>query len=244
MTEERAKRAVATPPGLDDVRSRRVALVSHCLLDQNTRYPGGAVCPGVVAGAVQPFLDDGVGLLQMPCPEQRTWGGVRRPPVLWVLRHRRLARALRPLLPVVRRYLRWRYAGLARGVARDAADAVAAGQQVVAVVGVAGSPSCGLRTTMDLEVALERVSRSRDEVTARWLSEDVVAAAERPGAGLFVQALQERLAARGIKAPFTEHRLPTEASELESGQPAGLRGQHHRRRAGVDAVDVPGRRAL
>jgi uncharacterized protein YbbK (DUF523 family) len=192
---------------LQDERSGRLVLVSHCLLNQNTRYPGGAVCPGAVADALQPYLDDGVGFLQMPCPEQRTWGGVRRPPLLWALRHRRLSGALWWLLPVARRYLRWRYGRLARTVARDAADAARAGQQVIGVLGVAGSPSCGVRTTLDLDVALRRVSRSEQALSARWLSQDVVAAAERPGAGLFTAALQERLTARGLEVPFIERRL-------------------------------------
>lgn len=189
------------------MRSRRVVVVSHCLLNQNTRYPGGAVCPGAVVGALQPYLDDGVGLVQMPCPEQRTWGGVRRPPLSWVLRHRRLSRTLRPLIPVARRYLRWRYDSLARTVARDVADAARAGQEVVGVLGVAGSPSCGVQTTLDLEVALRRASGSEHALTARWLSQDVVAGAERPGTGWFIDALQERLADRQLEVPFVEYRL-------------------------------------
>ena len=105
------------------------------------------MCPGAVPAALQPYLDDGVGLVQMPCPEQRSWGGVRRPPVLWALAHRRMTVLVLLALPIVERYLRWRYARLARTVARDVADAAGAGVDVVAVVGVASSPSCGVRTT-------------------------------------------------------------------------------------------------
>ena len=35
-----------------------------------------------------------------------------------------------------------------------------------------------------------------------------VRAAERPGAGLFAEALRERFAARGLDVPFVEYRLP------------------------------------
>jgi uncharacterized protein YbbK (DUF523 family) len=210
MERKHRRRGDAGPVELRDVRSRRVVVVSHCLLNQNTRYPGGAVCQGAVVAALQPYLDDGVGLLQMPCPEQRTWGGVRRPPLLWALRHRRLSGALRRLVPVASRYLRWRYRSLARTVARDVADAARAGQQVVGVLGVAGSPSCGVRTTLDLDVALQRASGSEHALTARWLSQDVVAGAERPGTGLFIDALQERLADRQLDVPFVEYRLPSD----------------------------------
>src|SRR5664279_5511868 len=54
-----------------DARSGEVVFVSHCLLNQNTRYLGGAALPGVVAAAIAPYLQDGTGIVQMPCPEQR-----------------------------------------------------------------------------------------------------------------------------------------------------------------------------
>jgi predicted secreted protein len=68
-------------------RSGRVVFVSHCLLNQNSRYLGGAVCPGVVADAVQPYLSDGVGIVQMPCPEQLVGGGVLKRRFLWLVDH-------------------------------------------------------------------------------------------------------------------------------------------------------------
>jgi hypothetical protein len=46
--------------------------------------------------------------------------------------------------------LRWRYRRLACGVARDVADYTNSGFDVVGVVGVAGSPSCGAGITMGL----------------------------------------------------------------------------------------------
>lgn len=36
------------PAGLKDPRSGRVVFVSHCLLNQNVRYLGGAVAPGAI----------------------------------------------------------------------------------------------------------------------------------------------------------------------------------------------------
>ena len=42
--------------------------MAHCLLNQNTRYPGGAVCRGVVVDAVAPYLADGTGIVQMVMP--------------------------------------------------------------------------------------------------------------------------------------------------------------------------------
>jgi hypothetical protein len=40
------------------------------------------------------------------------------------------------------------------------------------------------------------------------LTDEVVAAAERPGKGLFTTALQNQLTRHHLDVPFTEHRLP------------------------------------
>ena len=61
---------------LADERGRRVAFVSHCLLNENTRYLGGALRAGAVPEVVSGLIEAGVGISQMPCLEQRAWGGV------------------------------------------------------------------------------------------------------------------------------------------------------------------------
>ena len=194
---------------LADARSGRVVLLSHCLLNQNTRYLGGAVCPGVVAAAAQQYVDDGTGLVQMPCPEQRVWGGVLKTRWLWVLEHPRAARTAVGLAPLARWYLRRRYARLARAVADDVADYVASGCTVTGIVGVAGSPSCGVETTLDLPAALDAMAGRRGPVTTGWLDRTVLRASERRGRGLFVDVLCAELARRRLAVPVTEHTLVT-----------------------------------
>src|SRR6478735_12402052 len=61
---------------LHDERSRRVMLVSHCLLNENTRYAGGATRPGAVAEIIDELIEAECGIHQMPCPERLAWGGV------------------------------------------------------------------------------------------------------------------------------------------------------------------------
>lgn len=198
---------------LPDARSHRVVFLSHCLLNQNTRYLGGAVCPGVVRRAVEPYLDEGVGIVQLPCPEQRVWGGVLKSRWLWVLDHRWVARAGPALARLAVPYLRLRYARLARAVADDVEDCLSAGLTVTGVVGVAGSPSCGVSTTLSLPDALAGIARCPlAPVTSEWLNDRVVEPALRPGTGLFVQALTDELARRHLDVPVTEHTLaPTTA---------------------------------
>jgi predicted secreted protein len=58
---------------LADQRSRKVTFLSHCLLKENTRYLGVACRGGAIRELVEACLDNGLGIVQIPCPEQQTW---------------------------------------------------------------------------------------------------------------------------------------------------------------------------
>lgn len=204
----RAARYVRLRDAMTDRRSGRVVFVSHCLLNQNTRYLGGALCPGVVASAVGPYVEDGTGIVQMNCPEQRVWGGVLKTRLLWVFEHRWAARAGPLPVRLATLYLRRRYARLARAVVDDVQDYLASGYTVVGIVGVAGSPSCGVRTTLDLPLAVAAIANCpRVPVTSAWMNDTIVGPALRHGRGLFVQELIDELTRRRLTVPVTEHAL-------------------------------------
>jgi uncharacterized protein YbbK (DUF523 family) len=199
-----------------DSRSGQVVYVSHCLLNQNTRYLGGAVCPGVVVAAIEPYLKEGTGIVQMPCPEQRVWGGVLKSRMLWLILHPRVARATPILSPLVLRYVRRQYAHHARAVARDIDDYRASGLRIRGIVGVAGSPSCGVHTTLDLKRAAQAMACRRNEtVTAAWMNTTVVRPALCPGRGMFVEELTRALRRRDLDVSMREEQL---ASGSEGGQ--------------------------
>lgn len=195
---------------LADERGGRVVLLSHCLLNENVRYLGGAGRAGGVREVVDGYLAQGIGIHQMPCPEQRAWGGVLKPRLLaaygaggtW------RAPAVRLLLRPFLRYTRMRYDRLARPVVRDVIDYGRSGVDVVGVVGIGGSPSCGVRTTLDLRGATDVLSRCPlAQLDRRTLNEDVVAAQVHPGEGMFVCALRRRFQEAGLSVPFEEHDL-------------------------------------
>lgn len=193
-----------------DSRSGRVVFVAHCLLNQNSRYLGGAVCGGAVGAFIAPYLEDGTGIVQMPCPEQRVWGGVLKTRMLWLVQHPRIARLWPSLWPAARRWTRWRYAHHARAVTRDIEDYLVSGLAVRGVVGVAGSPSCGVHTMLDLESALAAVARrSAEPATAEWMNSAVVRPALRPGRGLFTAELARAMQRRAIDVPLDETTLDT-----------------------------------
>ena len=48
----------------------------HCLLNENTRYLGGASRKAGIDELIDELQKQGIGIVQMKCPEQKTWGGV------------------------------------------------------------------------------------------------------------------------------------------------------------------------
>jgi predicted secreted protein len=193
---------------LADARSRRVVFLSHCLLNQNTRYLGGAFRPGAVEEVVDRFKDEGIGIHQMPCPEQRAWGGVLKRYTLPFYGARRgPRRALaRQLLPLFLWHTRRVYRRLAREVAGEIEDYLRSGFEVVGVVGIAGSPSCGVCRTHDIARSLDVVAACPlARLDRRVVNQEAVAMAVRPGEGMFTEQLRRRLCRRGVDVPFHEH---------------------------------------
>jgi len=202
---------------LRDARGRRVVFLSHCLLNENTRYLGGACVPGCRPEVLQRCLEGQLGIVQMPCPEQRAWGGVlkrsllagyglkQRWPLLYLIR--------RPLLALFRWRTRRAYSRLARQVAAEVADYLDSGTQVSAIVGVDGSPTCGVHVRIDLDAAFERVARLPVErLTCPVLNAELRACAVG-GDGLFVEALRGELRRKGVDVPFGAHDLLAELAE-------------------------------
>lgn len=196
-----------------DYRGRRVVLVSHCLLNQNTRYAGGATRAGAVVETVDALMEAGLGIHQLPCPERLAWGGVDKPQTLRMYGSRgSVLHALRR--PLLRGFLAWTrhvYRQQARLVARDVADYRRADVEVVGFVGIGGSPSCGVTTTLDLAASLEVVAACPlAQLTRETMNEQVVLSCRRPGRGLFVEQLDRALLRRGIAVPAWEHDLALE----------------------------------
>jgi predicted secreted protein len=185
--------------------------LSHCLLNANTRYLGGAGRRGSVAEIVQPCLEHGIGIVQLPCPEEHAWGGVLK---RWLLgfyggdasRSFRLRAALFPLMLF---YTRRVYRRLARQVANQIQDYLASGFEVLGVIGVDGSPSCGVQTTMNLERAFVQVGRLPPVATAADVNA-IVRSNAIGGRGLFVALLEEELRRRSLTVPFAAHDLMAE----------------------------------
>jgi hypothetical protein len=83
---------------------------------------------------------------------------------------------------------------LAKEVVRDIEDYVHSGFEVVGIVGVGGSPSCGVWTRLDLGRSLEVVAGCPlARLDRRLMNEAAVAACLSEGQGLFMEALQRQV---------------------------------------------------
>ena len=197
---------------LADARGREVVFVSHCLLNENARYLGGAFHRGAVPEMLE-LLGTGVGVVQMPCPEQRAWGGLLKRRMLraYGLRDSPLYRFRGLLFHLFVWHTRAIYGRLAARVARDIEDSSRAGVKVLGVIGVGGSPSCGAGTTLDLRRSFETVAACPLALIDRTtVNEHAVVGCRTAGEGLFIRALQHRLARRGLDIPFMEYDLLAE----------------------------------
>jgi predicted secreted protein len=170
---------------LKDERSRKVAFIAHCILNENTIYLGRAFREGCVDEVVDQLQSEGIGIVQMRCPEQRAWGGVLKK-ALWLgLDTRHTLYWFHWLyMPLFLLYTKLVYRSLAREVAREIKDYMDVGFEVVGIVGIRGSPSCGVYTTMDLANAAERMAgMSIEELDRATFNERCVRDAGQRGAG-------------------------------------------------------------
>ena len=199
--------------GLHDERGGRVMLVSHCLLNENTRYAGGATRPGAVAEVIDELIRAGYGIHQLPCPERLAWGGVLKRHSLRMYHSKGRPRyVLRGLL--LRAFVWWTrivYWRLARQVVADITDYRRSGIAVEGIVGIGISPSCGVTTTLNLRASLDVVAACPAAALTRdVMNDEAVLGCRRAGQGLFIEALDRRLRRRGQTLPAFEHDLAAE----------------------------------
>ncbi len=113
-------------------RSKTILIVCHCLLNANAKVFPLARCRGVYLDVLGDSIDNGTGLIQLPCPESgflglNRWGMTREQ-----YDHRHFRQYCRDIL----------------SPSLDQITAfVEAGYRITAVIGMDGSPNCGINRT-------------------------------------------------------------------------------------------------
>jgi predicted secreted protein len=130
-----------------DKRSGKIVLVAHCILNQNARVLGLAGKPGAIAEVVDFLVHNGVGIIQLPCPEFAFAGLLRQPKTR-------------------EQYDNAVFRGLCRRIAFEVVNQIGeyarGGVKLLLVVGVEGSPSCSVKAPSgifmeELRSALEKI---------------------------------------------------------------------------------------
>lgn len=163
-----------------DERSKKVILVAHCVLNQNSKIDRCAWYPGVMVEVTQTLINAGVGIIQMPCPELMHLG-LDRQAEKWESstiesEDTRVAARMNESPSKI----------FCQRIADDLVCQIGQYQQngfsVLGILGINGSPTCGVET--------------------RWTEDH-----EESGYGVFIQALiiacgrlKITLPMRGIKA--------------------------------------------
>ena len=197
---------------LKDARTKKVVFLSHCILNENTRYLGGACRGSCVREIVEQCLAADIGMVQMPCPEQLAWGGVSKRFLLSAYGAKGMLpfRFRRIFLPLAIAYTRFVYRQIAKQTAKQIEDYLDSGYSVIGVVGVDGSPSCGLGKTLDLRESFDSILNFEVESLTAAQMNAIVRQSLKDGGGLFTTALKEELGRRGIDVPFLAHDLIAE----------------------------------
>lgn len=155
-------------------RTRKVAVVAHCLLNANTKVHGIAKYPSLHPAALA-LLEGGHAFVQLPCPEV-TYLGMRR----WGMTRDQYD------TPGYRRHCRE-----ALRASIDTIEALVGDGCEITLLGADGSPSCGVNRTCEGWEGCELGPDARIPEPV-----DVV------GRGVLIEELAILLAERGLEVPL------------------------------------------
>ncbi len=111
----------------NDKRSGKIALITHCILNQNSRASGLAQKPSIVSEIVDFLVRNKIGIIQMPCPELAYAGVLRQP-------------------QTIEQYDNAEYRRHCRKIAEEISNQIQQyenhGIKLETVIGINGSPTC------------------------------------------------------------------------------------------------------
>ena len=198
---------------LKDERGRKVIFLSHCLLNENTRYLGGAFRKAGIDELIDELQKQGIGIVQMKCPEQKTWGGVlKREMLMGYGISGTLMNAFRkPYMLFFLWKSRRSFRKIAKDVVAEIKDYIDSGFDVVGIVGINGSPSCGVSAALDLKKSAEFAAYlDIEKLNREYFNENCYKKCLVNKSGIFFDELKQELYAHHIKVNIFEHDLLTE----------------------------------
>ncbi|ABR47907.1 conserved hypothetical protein [Alkaliphilus metalliredigens QYMF] len=161
-------------------RSKKVVLLCHCILNSNTKVEGLAKNNGIGKGIVNLLIENEIGMIQLPCPEfmcygLKRWGHVKS----------------QFDTPHFRKNCKMMFEPYADQIT----DYISNGYEVLGVMGINGSPTCGVERTCQGDWGGEWTS------TDEWQSRlDTVEYIDEMG--IFIEEIKKTLDDMKIKVPI------------------------------------------
>lgn len=134
-------------------RSKKILIVSHCILNQNTVIPEEARAKGAIFSAVEWAMKQGYGFLQLPCPEF-TFLGLDRPPMTYEQYN----------TPEYRKHCR----EILKTVLWQAEDYLKNGYELAGILGIQSSPSCDPTRGIFMEELTAMLAEKGIELKTLW----------------------------------------------------------------------------
>lgn len=175
-------------------RKKKIILVSHCILNSNSKVEGLSQYEGIFKEIVDIIYDKGIGVIQLPCPEMtmygiKRWGHVKEQFDTLFFREA-CKEMLKPIIGQTKSYLD-------------------TGYEVVGVVGIDGSPSCGVNFTCSGD--WEGDDSSKDDINHK-----IKDLKEVSSSGVFMEELKKYIEEYNISIPFVAINEKDVFSSLES----------------------------
>ncbi|KNF07530.1 putative secreted protein [Gottschalkia purinilytica] len=161
-------------------KEKRIVLLSHCILNINSKVEGLDEYPSHINNLLKYFIDNNIGMLQLPCPETivygiKRWGHVKE--------------------QFNTQFFRKQCKEMLEPIVYQVSDYINNGYEIVGVIGIDGSPSCGVNKTCSGNWGGEFI----DIDDTKKKIENLVMIEEK---GVYIEVLEELLNLHKINIPF------------------------------------------
>lgn len=161
-------------------RSRKILLVCHCILNSNAKVEGISQYKGTFKEVLNIVEENHIGIIQLPCPETimygiRRWGHVKEQFDTLFYRDN-CQDMIKPIVGQVKSY-------------------IDAGYEIIGVLGMDGSPSCGVNVTCS--------GNWRGELSGNDKLHDIISGLSYiEESGVFMEELKKSFEKNEINIPF------------------------------------------
>lgn len=161
-------------------RIKKIAIISHCIINQNSVVKGEYKDINIFFPFIKKLFEENIGILQLPCPETecyglRRWGHVKEQFDNCGYR-KYLEKIVNSFVDIIKEYIN-------------------NGYEIVGIYGIAGSPSCGVNLTCS--------ANWEGEISSYKDKEDIISRVKMINeSGIFMEMFKSILDKNKINIPF------------------------------------------